>query len=296
MSGSIPQSVITQCAASQDEPPNEQWQHASRDFAAWAAEQLWTDAGAPGRAYLQGGGLSDETIRRWGLGYNPRKMHAPAARWGLTGKSIYLPCGVVIPASVAGVIWYVKTRRFAGGQPATDDPKYLQIRGGAPALFGSDELRADGQPLLLCEGERDALLAWQELHDLVDVATLGGAGVRHPGRWLLRLLPYRRILAAFDTDKAGREGADWWAGLSYRVLPLRLPHSKDLTEFRQAGGDLRTWLKVGLRHDQAPEVTRKLTDARDWVAEANREGIPSTGAGFPTWEGWYADLEKELTG
>ena len=280
-----------------EEPPADKWQQASRALVTWAAGQLWTDAGAPGRAYLLGGGLTEDTIRAWGLGWNPAELRGPAARWGLDGPPVTLPRGVVIPGEVAGALWYVKVRRFEGDTAAAKG-KYPQVRGGRPALFGADRLRADGRPLLLCEGERDTLLAWQELGEMVDAATLGSASGRHAGRWLLWLLPYKRLLVAFDTDAAGQDGAAWWAGLSRRAVPVRLPHSKDLTEFHQAGGDLRAWLRVILGQQQAPtldpEKARKLAEARQWAAEAEAAGVPTDGVGYPSWAAWLADVEAEL--
>lgn len=291
-----PPAPMADASTPDDEPPTDKWQQASRALVTWAAGQLWTDAAQPGRAYLQGGGLTEETIRAWGLGWNAAELRGPAARWGLDGGPVGLPRGVVIPGEAAGVLWYVKVRRFDGDQAAAKG-KYPQVRGGRPALFGADHLRADGRPLLLCEGERDTLLAWQELGDLVDVATLGSASGRHPGRWLLWLLPYKRVLAAFDTDAAGQEGAAWWAGLSRRVLPVRLPHSKDLTEFHQAGGDLRAWLGVildGRPHAQDPDKAAKLAEARAWAAEATAAGVPCVD--FATWAAWLAEVERELSG
>jgi len=142
-------------------------------------------------------------------------------------------------------MWYVKIRRFdRQAQPRSQaGDKYGGPRGGRGALFGADGLLADGRHLLLCEGERDALLAVQELSDLLDVATLGGAGRRNLGHWALWLLPYRLILAAYDADAAGHEGAAYLAGLMERVRAIRVPFGGDLTGFHVAGGDLGGWLR-----------------------------------------------------
>ena len=65
----------------------------------------------------------------------------------------------------------------------------------------------------------------QEAGDLVDVATLGSATASPGGRWLTKLLPARRILAAYDHDAAGAKGASALAALSGRVnvRPARVP-------------------------------------------------------------------------
>jgi hypothetical protein len=90
------------------------------------------------------------------------------------------------------------------------------------------------------------MLASQELSDLVDVATLGGAGRRNLGHWVLWLLPYRRILTAYDGDAAGYEGAAYLASLMERVQGIRVPHGDDLTGFHAGGGDLWAWFRPQL--------------------------------------------------
>ncbi|MGD2206195.1 MAG: CHC2 zinc finger domain-containing protein [Anaerolineae bacterium] len=232
-----------------DTPPSPTWQARARAFAAYAQEQLWTDAGTPGLDYLCSGGLAEATIRRFGLGWNPHVLWDEAQRWGLSGGKVYLARGVVIPCEVSGNLWYVKIRCFdPRGRPIVHPgAKYGGPRGGRGALFNADALQANGRPLLLCEGERDAMLAYQELSDMVDVATLGGAGRRSLGHWSLWLLPYRQILAAYDADLAGREGAMYLASLFERVQGIRVPHGEDLTGFHAGGGKLRAWLHSHLK-------------------------------------------------
>lgn len=230
------------------EQPSDKWQATARAFCEWARPLLWAPVGAPGLAYLRAGGLQDETIRRFGLGWCPEWLQRDPGAWGLEGPAVWLPRGVVIPGEAVGVLWYLKIRRFdALGQPEREQGKKYGAprkdpRAAGGALFGADDLQADGRPLLLVEGERDAMLAWQELQDLVDVATLGGAGKRRLGRWLLWLQPYTRILVAYDSDEAGRGGAAHLAEFSRRVVVARTPHGNDLTDFHAAGGDLRAWL------------------------------------------------------
>jgi len=289
-----------------DAPPPAAWQARARSFLAYAREQLWTDAGQPGRDYLGGGGLTVETMRRFGLGWNPHDLWDDPQRWGLSGARVYLPRGVVIPCEVSRSLWYVKVRRFErDGHPRIQaGEKYGGPRGGKGALFGADHLRVTGRPLLLCEGERDALLAIQELADLVDVATLGGAGRRCLGHWLLWLLPYQCILAAYDADGAGRQGAAHLASLSERVQGIRVPHGEDLTGFHAEGGDLRAWLGSHLAslgvapapdwQAQAAAILAESPVEPEQVADwARRYAECMAGAGVPgsiPWETWAASL------
>ncbi len=159
-------------------PPSAQWQARAQVILQRAQAVLWENAGTPGRAYLRGRGLHDATLRAGGLGWCPRDVFDAPARWGLTGKRVYIPRGVVIPHWVNGKLWSLKVRRFAGNDPAPAEPwgKYGGPRGGQMALYGLDRLSNKGdRPLFIVEAELDALLLWQAAGDQVDVLALGGA-------------------------------------------------------------------------------------------------------------------------
>ncbi len=228
------------------QPPGATWQARARLLLARAQALLEEDAGAVGRAYLQARGLQAPTWQTWGLGWCPREVFEPPERWGLTGKQIYLPRGVVIPHFVAGDLWALKVRRFVGDTPVTADQggKYGGPRGGQIALYGVDLLRGGDRPLFLVEAELDALLLWQAAGDLVDAAALGSASRTLPARWLAALLPYPRIYAALDADGAGTLNAARLAEISARITSVRVPAGKDMTEYGQGGGDVREWVEM----------------------------------------------------
>jgi DNA primase len=236
--------------------PSGTWQGRGRDFVAYCQGRLWGGAGAKALAWLQGRGLHAETIHYFGLGYNPARIDDEPQRWGLEGgKKVWLPRGVVIPCEVAGVLWYVKIRRPEGGRW-----KYVQARGSRTALFGADDLGNENRLLLLCEGEFDAMLAKQEVGDLVDVAALCGASKGIPARWLPYLIPHPRVLVAYDGDDAGREGAKKLAAQSKRIVKIDLADGGDLTDFYTSGGDLRGLL--------AGEVARHTPNPADPLVQA----------------------------
>lgn len=214
-------------------PPCETWQNRGREFVAYARAQLWDDVGEQALAYLCNRGLSNDTIRHFGLGYNPANLQDKPNRWGLCGKKVWLAKGIVIPCEVAGALWYIKIRRPAGR------PKYIQPRGSRTALFNADSLGNPDRLLLLCEGEFDAMLAIQEAGDILDVATLGSASRGIEGRWLPYLLPYKRVLAAYDQDAPGQKGLAKLSQASRRILRINFANGGDLTDYYRAGGDLR---------------------------------------------------------
>jgi len=78
---------------------------------------------------------------------------------------------------------------------------------------------------------------------------LAGAGRTLSVQWFARLLPYTRIFAALDADKAGTLNATRLAALSARVTPVRVPKGNDVTEYDQADGDVRVWVMAVVGND-----------------------------------------------
>jgi DNA primase len=234
----------------QDEPPSQTWQHRGRAFLEYAQDQLWRgeEGLQVGLDELFGRGLNAETIVTWELGFNPNWVSDKPENWGLQLKSeddkIWLARGLVIPCHVGQTLWYLKVRVFGDdGKPVHGDSaygKYNQPKGGKGALFGAGKLRRK-PGLLLAESELDALLAWQEGRDFLDVASLGGAGKRLNERWIPHLLAYRAIFLAYDQDKAGRKGAKKLSNLSQRLVAWPPPQG-DLIDFHRVGGDVRAMM------------------------------------------------------
>ncbi len=123
-----------------------------------------------------------------------------------------------------------------------------EVEGGQIALYGAEKLQGN-RSLFIVEAELDALLLWQAAGDLVDIVALAGAGRTLPAQWLARLLPYTRIFAALDADKAGTLNATRLASLSARVTPVRVPEGNDVTEYHQVGGDVRAWVMAVIGDD-----------------------------------------------
>lgn len=199
---------------------------------------LWTEAGEKARAWLHKRGLTDDTMRRWRLGYN-------ATRRDIHGLRISR--GIVIPCFVDGVPWYIKVRRPV---PPLSGPKYQKAAGSKSALYGLDHLTGK-RVVVICEGEFDAMLLRQKAGDLVDVVAVGSATTKPALPFLARLAGATRWLVAFDRDGAGDRGADWWGDFSSRVRRVRPLQGNDLTDFHQAGGDLRAWVTYHLERLEA---------------------------------------------
>jgi hypothetical protein len=233
------------------EPPQDHWQARAEAFLGYTQTVLWESGGSAALGYLHAErGLVNDTIRAWGLGYNPQDIWDKPPNWGLTGdRKIWLPRGIVIPIVRDGQIWNVKVRRPLPGDALAStigavnrltDLKFCSPRGGKAALFGADKL-ADHPVLFLTEGEWDAMLAWQAIGDLADVATLGGSKHKLDTLDLASLLSAWRIVILYDADAAGREGAKGIQAISSRAQIVE-PPDHDLTDYHLAGGHLRPWL------------------------------------------------------
>jgi len=246
-----------------DGSPSPEWQERAKGLVETCKAALWTDQGEKARTWLTSRGLREETLKIWRLGYNPadRKIHG-----------LWVSRGVVMPCFAEGALWYVKVRRSV---PPLPGPKYQNVAGSKSALFGAHNLEGHDMAVLT-ESEFDAMLLDQEAGDLVGVASLGGAGKRLDTRWIMYLLDKRRVLAAYDTDKAGLVGAGRLLAQSKRVRTIRPPKGNDITDYWKAGGCPREWVEfhlAKLKHGGASQVKQSSPDS---PGESLRDRLEAT--------------------
>jgi DNA primase len=191
-----------------------------------AQRALWSPAGERARAWLAGRGLSEDTIRRAGLGYLPAD--------GRDGPW-YLRRGITIPMlGVDGHCYGVRIRRPVP-RDSRGTSKYISVAGTTLPLYG---IRRGSPVALITEGYYDCLLAAQHLPE-IDVLTMNLC--RPDGEWLPYLLSYRWLVVCLDGDEAGAAGWARWAGLG-TARRVTLPAGKDITQFVvDHGGDLGAW-------------------------------------------------------
>lgn len=236
-----PVRVERQAAPDGNEPPGAVWQEQARVLINRCEQTLWSEAGDRVVDYLRGRGLAEATLREWRVGYNPMEEYVDPGRWGFgpvaDGRrhAVWVPAGILLPCIEEGNIWRLKVR-------SSGKDKYPQVKGSKPALYGADRM-VFGRPALVCEGEFDALVAWQEAGDLVDVVAAGGARMALPSRWRAYLMAAPELLVAFDVDQAGEEGAAAWCRATGRARRVSVPDGRDVNEFAQLGGDVRSWVE-----------------------------------------------------
>jgi DNA primase len=188
-----------------------------------AAGRLWTPEGGKALAYLRGRGLGDETIRAARLGV-VESVSIPTRE----GDRCYQARGVVLPWLDGDRLALVKIR-----QPEGREPKYAEAFRDRPRVYPDPAVIEPGRPLVVVEGEFDALLLGQELRHLAAVVTLGSASSRPDLPTRADMLAAAPWYIATDADEAGDKAASAWPAVAIRVRP---PEGvKDWTELWQAG-------------------------------------------------------------
>jgi hypothetical protein len=238
------------------EPPSEKWRASALAFCGECKERLWSGEKAAKSAlsYLHDRGFNDRTIEAAGLGVNVEDRYPKRTEWGLEpkedrsdGGKVWLPRGVVIPWANPGGIAGVNIRRPSGDvNPNADDHwerrKYQRAPGPSAPLYGAP---VEGTPVVLVEGELDALAVLQEAEDLVSPVATGSASGARRERWRTLLAEAPAVLVSFDEGEAGERASEVWKA----ALPNAIrwpPHADDTGEMLQQGRSLRTWVRCGL--------------------------------------------------
>jgi DNA primase len=255
-----------------DDWPAEEWQTGLTRIVLDCHKNLYKSIGQKARQYLLSRSLTDETLQRFWVGFNPvsSKMY---------GHWVY--AGIIIPhqSHQLNTIFGLKIRLSRQGQqdwlavwqrhnPDKDPagvkiPKYVAVKGGKPNLYNVDSLEYGvdqgffyvgagtyKENIFIAEGEFDTMLLEQEAGDLIAPLTLGGATTRLSPRWLVALKYAKRFYICQNTDPAGQNGTEYWQKLtgqksSVAVLP---PKTGDITDLVKAGYNLRNWVQNELKY------------------------------------------------
>jgi DNA primase len=207
------------------------------------ADALWSDtrAAASARRYLRQRGFTEATARDLCFGLHAAPERDAADLWGIDGRPVWLPRGIVIPWQHEYQLWGLNIRRPNGDLKA-DASKYHRVRGTTNALYNADAM--DGRPVVLVEGELDAAAVQQSTDEAAAVATGSTSWGRLP-RWraLLRAAPL--VLVAFDAEAAGEDAARYWTDTLPNAVRWR-PHWHDVAEMLEEGADVARWVSEGL--------------------------------------------------
>ncbi|WP_169979483.1 CHC2 zinc finger domain-containing protein [Tautonia rosea] len=191
-----------------------------------ASDRLWSRSGADALDDLRSRGLDDEAIRAARLGFDPSVQATTR-----DGRP-YRASGIVIPWVEQNRLSLIKVR-----QPEGRKPKYAEVYRHNPSLYVAAPI-LPGRPVIVTEGELDALLVSQQTaHLTCGVVTTGSASNRPDRATVARLLPAPVWIIATDADEAGDRLADAWVELAPgRCRRARPPGpGKDWTDAHAAG-------------------------------------------------------------
>jgi DNA primase len=245
------------------------WQVAVEALVVEAETRLWSGEGAEALRWLKNRGLADHTIRRFRLGFVASHYRSEAVEIlaGRRGEGhFYSPRGITIPWLAPGASYQeslpvprwvgCNVRRLAEPDVFLKLPdeveKCQSVRGSRRGyLYPWPEiLPAQGElPVLMVEGEFDALIGTQEVGHMLHVATAGSASVRTlPLASRSALAVSTWILLAMDHDQPGVKAVwDWRGRYPHKSRRVLLPSGKDLNDFFAGGGDVRAWVAEIMR-------------------------------------------------
>lgn len=159
-------------------------------------------------------GFSLDTIKRFELGFDGDRV------W--------------IPVKVGQYYFNVRKYNWRPGGDAREKMLSFDIGYGEARLFPYENLAKEG-PLLICEGETDAILANQLGYNAVTVT--GGAGT-----WTTRFtqaVAGKEVSICYDIDEAGHKGSEKVARAIARVCKVKIVHLP-ITE--PANGDFTNYI------------------------------------------------------
>lgn len=136
------------------------------------------DDQVPVYKYLKSRGFNDETIKYFRIGADSNTVKFPYFK--------------------NGILTNIKYRDI------TDKKKMRQEKDAEPLLFNRDNI--DGELLVICEGEYDAMALHQYGIEAVSVPN-GASGMQWIEQEWEYLESFRHVNICFDQDEAGKEGA-----------------------------------------------------------------------------------------
>lgn len=235
----------------------------NKDAARFYFACLNSDAGRAGRAYWRGRGLTDATIKRFGLGYAPdsfRETRDHLKHLGYTEEEL-LAAGLIKRSEKGGTFDFFRHRvmipifdlrgnviAFSGRKLDPDQPggKYVNspetlVYKKSRTLFALNfAKKSQARRYILCEGNLDAI----SLHQAGFTTAVAGCGTALTNEQVKLLSEYAdEVVLCFDSDEAGRKATrraiDLLSASPLKVSVLNIPDAKDPDEFIKKFGPER---------------------------------------------------------
>ena len=247
--------------------PPKVWQEQGDTLVHVAQKCLWSSVGSHAREYLRKRGLTDETIKRFNLGYWPKWTEHQFSDWGLEGEgTFWMRPSLLIPCYEKDVLWginrrlteYTEKEQERHEQGGKLPPRYMQVKGSGNGLFNVDAIQP-GQPVVVTEGAFCAMTVAQET-GYAAVATGSTKGAQL-SRWVAALALASHILVAFDNDQGkGEAAAMYWLDVFEDKASLWLPWAKDINDMLQERMNIAAWVATGTKLASSAPIEENRDD------------------------------------
>lgn len=189
-----------------------------------AAVNRYASQVAQALPYLLGRGLTEESVRRWKIGY----VDDP-----LGGHEIY-EGRISIPYWSAGGYLAINFRCIHEFKCNSEShKKYMFEQGGYRRLFNVRVLEKGLDKIYVTEGELDAIAATESGLPAVGIP-MAGAWEPH---WDSAFSGPSQVVAIIDADDAGRELVRRLRSkIGHKLTPVRLPAGEDVSSYVQSNG------------------------------------------------------------
>ena len=227
----------------------------NKDAARFYFSRLNSDAGRVGRAYWRGRGLSDATIKRFGLGYAPdsfRETRDHLKSLGYTEDEL-LAAGLIKRSEKGGTFDFFRHRvmipifdlrgnviAFSGRKLDPEQPggKYENspetlVYNKSRTLFALNfAKKSQTRRYILCEGNLDAI----SMHQAGFTTAVAGCGTALTAEQVKILSEYAdEVVLCYDSDEAGqkatRRAISLLSASPLKISVLNIPDAKDPDEF-----------------------------------------------------------------
>lgn len=227
----------------------------NKDTARFYFKSLNSEEGRIGRAYWRGRGLSDATIKRFGLGYAPDSFHATRDHLmglGYTEDEL-LASGIIKRSQKGNTFAFFRNRcmipifdlrgnviAFSGRKLDPEQPggKYVNspetlVYKKSRTLFALNfAKKSQEKRYILCEGNLDAI----SMHQAGFTTAVAGCGTALTGEQVKLLSEYaNEVVLCYDSDEAGqkatRRAIELLSASPIKVSVLNIPNAKDPDEF-----------------------------------------------------------------
>jgi DNA primase len=231
--------------------PSVAWIKNANELVSKANEKLLNSKGP--LKLLANRGLPLEAIVRYKLGWSDKDLYSPRSNWGLDenprrdnkSNTLWMPSGFVIPTiDTDGSVIRLKVRRD-NFFPGDKFPKYVAIPGSMNGLNKIGPVNRS--VMVVVESELDAYAIDYAMGDLV-CAVAVGSNIKNPDNVVDRIAKIvKHILICHDNDQAGLKMLKKWETLYAHAFACPTPQGKDIGEFVQNGGNIRSLILKTLK-------------------------------------------------